>query len=100
MLQSWPYSRCWIILLAVARLLGGATRVRSQANDPNAGTDIVGRIITPTSAMGFVGILPDEQEPTGLILSAGSGASRCAHYKAFCLSFEAIILPAPNRSVR
>ena len=35
MFQSKPHVRCWTILLALAALLGGAARARSQA--PNAG---------------------------------------------------------------
>jgi len=62
MLQSRPYAWSWIILLTVAGLLGGSTRVLSQANDPNAGSDVVGRVIAPTSPMGFVNIPPADRE--------------------------------------
>ncbi|MBZ5500392.1 MAG: hypothetical protein LAP85_28695 [Acidobacteriia bacterium] len=32
--------------------------MRSQANDPNAGSEVVGRVIAPTSPPGFVGSIP------------------------------------------
>src|SRR5512145_3507792 len=64
MLQSRTYARCWIILLTITGLLGGPSRMRSQADDPNAGSDVVGRIMAPASPMGFVGNIPSaDREP-------------------------------------
>ncbi len=58
MLRSWPCARFWI-LLTLAALFSEVTRVHAQGNDPNAGSDVVGRVIAPTRPMGFVGIPPD-----------------------------------------
>ena len=64
MLQSGTHARCWIFLLTMAGLLGGASHVRSQADDPNAGADVVGHVMAPTSPVGFVGSTPSaDREP-------------------------------------
>ena len=64
MLQSGTHARCWIFLLTMAGLLGGASHVRSQADDPNAGADVVGRVMAPTGPVGFVGSIPSaDREP-------------------------------------
>jgi hypothetical protein len=53
-----------LVLPMVAGCLGEASRLHSQANDPNAGSDVVGRVIAPARDMEFVGIPPAEREPT------------------------------------
>jgi hypothetical protein len=61
-------SRWCVVLLTVAGLSGETTRLHCQANDPNAGSDVVGRVIPPARDMEFVGIPPADREPTRVSL--------------------------------
>lgn len=61
MLHLRSCTRCWIIMLTAAGLLAGATNARSQAIDRNAAADVVGRLIAPAGAPGFVGVAPADQ---------------------------------------
>src|SRR5512134_2030601 len=55
MLRSYRFASCWILITAAA-LLGGAAGVRAQARDPNAGSDVVGRVEAPAGPVEFVDI--------------------------------------------
>ena len=61
MLQTYGLASCWI-MLTVAGWLGGATPVRAQANDPNAGSDVVGRVVAPAGPVEFVDIPPTDRD--------------------------------------
>jgi hypothetical protein len=54
------------VLLAMALMAPGmgAVSARAQQNDPDAGSDVVGRVVAPSSAMGFVSIPPTAREVT------------------------------------
>lgn len=55
MLHSHRFASCWILITAAA-LLGGAAGVCAQARDPNAGSDVVGRVVAPAGPVEFVDI--------------------------------------------
>ena len=61
MLHSHRLASCWILITAAA-LLGGAAGVRAQVRDPNAGSDVVGRVVAPAGPAEFVDIPPADRD--------------------------------------